>query len=214
MSEERELFLEKSDATLDCPCQSSRLPLQRLRGGSSWIRRYALVILCHGLVITFYLTVWTNWAFRGHCGDGKRCGAIEGTLGFPDELFYLERQATHRPTAFTRDAVRYEERVFEVNPKLADSSARIYAGQPSPELDDAWNYLLRCIIPSSQRRDGNSNDIADTSIRVPLDEMIRLGREDQGVRFTDGSGYFGSLAVYHSLHCVVSVHNQKRKPKV
>lgn len=211
MSEERELFLEKPDATLDCPCQSSRLPLQKLRGGSSWIRRYALVVLCHSLVITFYLTVWTNWAFRD---DGKRCGAIEGVLGFPDELIYLERQATHRPTAFTRDAVRYEQRVFEVNPKLADSSARIYAGQPSPELDDAWDYLLQCIIPSSWHRDKNSNDTADTSIRVPLDEMIRLGREDQGVRFTDGSGYFGSLAVYHSLHCVVSVHNQKQEPKV
>jgi len=128
--------------------------------------------------------------------------------------FILKDKLLITPTAFTRDAVRYEQRVFEVNPKLADSSARIYAGQPSPELDDAWNYLLQCIIPSSWRRGKNSNDIADTSIRVPLNEMIRLGREDQGVRFTDGSGYFGSLAVYHSLHCIVSVHNQKREPKV
>jgi hypothetical protein len=52
------------------------------------------------------------------------------------------------------------------------------------------------------------------NIRVPLDEMRRLGREDQGVRFTDDSGYFGSLAVYHSLHCIVGTFftHDKRNP--
>jgi hypothetical protein len=37
--------------------------------------------------------------------------------------------------------------------------------------------------------------------------MRQLGRADQGVRFTDGSGYLGTLSVYHSLHCIVSLRS-------
>lgn len=33
--------------------------------------------------------------------------------------------------------------------------------------------------------------------------MRELGREAEGVRLADGSGYLGQLTVTHNLHCVV-----------
>ena len=42
-------------------------------------------------------------------------------------------------------------------------------------------------------------------IRLTQNEMRALGRESEGVRLTDGSGYLGQLTVYHNLHCVVSL---------
>lgn len=34
--------------------------------------------------------------------------------------------------------------------------------------------------------------------------MEGFGRLDEGVRLPDGSGYLGTLNVYHELHCVVN----------
>lgn len=34
--------------------------------------------------------------------------------------------------------------------------------------------------------------------------MADLGRLDEGVRLPDGTGYLGTLNVYHELHCIVS----------
>lgn len=45
----------------------------------------------------------------------------------------------------------------------------------------------------------------DSVVKFSEEEMKTLGRVDEGVRFTDGSGYMGELAVYHNLHCVVSL---------
>ena len=44
----------------------------------------------------------------------------------------------------------------------------------------------------------------DSVIRITDQEMHAIGREAEGVRFTDGSGYLGQLAVFHNLHCIVS----------
>lgn len=45
---------------------------------------------------------------------------------------------------FTRAAIRHEQKVFEVNTKLADSAASVYAGEPSVQLEESWNQLLQC----------------------------------------------------------------------
>lgn len=34
--------------------------------------------------------------------------------------------------------------------------------------------------------------------------MDHYGREEIGVAIPDGSGYVGTLNVYHELHCIVS----------
>ena len=40
--------------------------------------------------------------------------------------------------------IPYVKQVFEVNPALNESVARIYTGEPSEELDAAWERLLKC----------------------------------------------------------------------
>ena len=47
------------------------------------------------------------------------------------------------------------------------------------------------------------NLLTGSQIRVPEEEVRRLGREYQSVHFPDG-GYFGMLTVHHNLHCLVS----------
>ncbi|KAH9214068.1 hypothetical protein DL95DRAFT_277392, partial [Leptodontidium sp. 2 PMI_412] len=64
-----------------------------------------------------------------------------------------------------------------------------YTGEPSEELEIAWHKLLQ-----------NAN------IRVPEVEIKRLDRLENSVRFTDGSGYFGQMTVFHHLHCIKRIH--------
>lgn len=48
------------------------------------------------------------------------------------------------------------------------------------------------------------------NVRLKLDDVKAFGREQNAVALSDGSGYAGSLNVYHELHCVVSyfeIHN-------
>ncbi|KAH6683989.1 hypothetical protein B0J14DRAFT_693270 [Halenospora varia] len=85
--------------------------------------------------------------------------------------------------------IPFVDNVFEVNPALNKSIARKYAGEPSDELENAWMGLLK-----------NAN------IRVPEAEIRKLDRLDQSVRFTDGSGYFAQMTVYHHLHCIRRIH--------
>ncbi|KAG4417693.1 hypothetical protein IFR04_009196 [Cadophora malorum] len=81
------------------------------------------------------------------------------------------------------------QKVFEVNPHLNQSTARIYTGVPSDELEEAWHKLMRY-----------------ANIRVPEKDIKRLDRMDNSVRFTDGSGYFGQMTVFHHLHCIKRIH--------
>lgn len=50
---------------------------------------------------------------------------------------------------------------------------------------------------------------SDTNVRVTEHEMSRIpGRKEQAIPLPDG-GYFGTLNVYHNLHCVVSISAYK-----
>ncbi len=41
------------------------------------------------------------------------------------------------------------------------------------------------------------------NVRLSLDEVRAFDREATAVGMSDGSGYLGTLNVYHELHCVV-----------
>lgn len=41
------------------------------------------------------------------------------------------------------------------------------------------------------------------NVRLSLDEVRAFDREATAVGLSDGSGYLGTLNVYHELHCVV-----------
>ena len=59
-----------------------------------------------------------------------------------------------------------------------------FAGQPSPEIDSAWDNLL-----------------APMHMRVSIEELRRDNQES--VLLTEGGGYLGWMGVFHELHCVV-----------
>ena len=52
------------------------------------------------------------------------------------------------------------------------------------------------------------NDALDFNVRISEDEMRQLGKLDNNIPLPDG-GYFGSLTVFHQLHCVVSCGNYR-----
>jgi len=60
-----------------------------------------------------------------------------------------------------------------------------YFQKPTVELNQKWDDLLQY-----------------SNIVFSEDEMRSYGREEQGVKLTDGSGYLGTMMVYHELHCV------------
>ncbi|KAI1261337.1 hypothetical protein F5Y18DRAFT_401683 [Xylariaceae sp. FL1019] len=66
----------------------------------------------------------------------------------------------------------------EVNP-----SEPQYAGEPSPEIDKAWDDILGA-----------------TDLRLDMDELY--GAERNSVHTADGKGVLITLDVYHSLHCL------------
>lgn len=43
--------------------------------------------------------------------------------------------------------------------------------------------------------------LSDQNIRLSKEELGEYGRKQDLVEFADGSGYYGTLSVYHSLHC-------------
>ncbi|KAH7323277.1 hypothetical protein B0I35DRAFT_510442 [Stachybotrys elegans] len=81
-------------------------------------------------------------------------------------------------------ALEYGTRVFD---EIDDLD--LYFGKPTPELDSRWEDLLKY-----------------QWLQVPQADMERLGRVEEGIKLP-GGGYFGTLAVFHDLHCLRRVHH-------
>ncbi|KAI9748583.1 MAG: hypothetical protein M4579_007183 [Chaenotheca gracillima] len=88
---------------------------------------------------------------------------------------------THLIYTPANEALEYQAQIFNPNAEITE----LYASPPSPEVDKAWHDLL--------------NDI---NVRISGEDLDQLGRKDAGVALPDGSGYLGTLNVYHELHCV------------
>lgn len=41
------------------------------------------------------------------------------------------------------------------------------------------------------------------NFRISKEDVQHFGREENAVALPDGSGYIGSLNVYHEIHCIV-----------
>ncbi|KAI0446906.1 hypothetical protein F4803DRAFT_546758 [Xylaria telfairii] len=95
-----------------------------------------------------------------------------------------------------RGSIRYQDRHFEllavfkhdgsINPHKSNS----FNGPPRPELDEAWDDLMK-----------------SQNLRVSDADIGQFSGDDTIVQLTDGSGYFVTLAVYHGLHCVQRLHH-------
>ncbi|KAI1874558.1 hypothetical protein JX265_004766 [Neoarthrinium moseri] len=101
-------------------------------------------------------------------------------------LFIIFNQIIHKGSPCGGEArwspaeevIEYEDRRLEA---FLDMTP--FAGEPSPQIDAAWSELMEGI-----------------NIKIRPEEMSRL--EMSSVGFRDGSGYVGTLSVYHELHCV------------
>jgi hypothetical protein len=60
-----------------------------------------------------------------------------------------------------------------------------------------WKYDL-LDIPKEQADFGT-----DMNVRFSLENLKAFNREEDAVMLPDGSGYLGTLNVYHEIHCVV-----------
>ncbi|KAH7412777.1 hypothetical protein BKA64DRAFT_637469 [Cadophora sp. MPI-SDFR-AT-0126] len=88
-----------------------------------------------------------------------------------------------------QDAISPEAKILSV--KINQTSS-IFNAEPSPEVDDAWASLFQY-----------------ANIRITKQEVQQLGRSS--VALSDGSGdYFGTLDVYHQLHCLFLMSNFKK----
>ncbi|KAI1119771.1 hypothetical protein F5Y10DRAFT_291012 [Nemania abortiva] len=70
------------------------------------------------------------------------------------------------------------------------SQSNSFAGNPRPEVDQAWSHLLR-----------------SSMIRVSEDELIRMNKTS--IALKDGSGYLGYLESIHMLHCVKRIYQSQ-----
>ncbi|MCJ1355116.1 MAG: hypothetical protein MMC33_005107 [Icmadophila ericetorum] len=107
------------------------------------------------------------------------------TVAFFWSLHYLREQFVHDPV---RPAINFELQEFDHTQIFFNHTAKPYGGAPKPEIDDAWDDLLRGF-----------------NMRVTEDEMRQLGKLDNNIPLPDG-GYFGSLTVFHQLHCIWRLH--------
>lgn len=45
--------------------------------------------------------------------------------------------------------------------------------------------------------------LIDMNVRLSLEDLKKFGRDEDAVALPDGSGYAGTLNIYHEIHCVV-----------
>ncbi|KAH0437160.1 hypothetical protein CcaCcLH18_04028 [Colletotrichum camelliae] len=64
-----------------------------------------------------------------------------------------------------------------------------YFTEPDAEVDRNWHNIL-----------------AHQNIRIPKRTMEDIGRVDEGIELP-GGGYFGSIMVYHHLHCLKNLYH-------
>ncbi|KAI0977177.1 hypothetical protein F4678DRAFT_412102 [Xylaria arbuscula] len=76
-----------------------------------------------------------------------------------------------------QDAIEYVEQNFD------DDAPNPFAGEPRPELNQAWSDLLR-----------------STTIKIYEPELKSMNMSSLPLK--DGSGYIGFLEAWHMLHCV------------
>ncbi|GAB0139243.1 hypothetical protein EsDP_00007456 [Epichloe bromicola] len=84
------------------------------------------------------------------------------------------------------DYITYEPRVMNQWEYAGDV---IYFGEPSEQVDQNWHKMFE------HQNIGFSSEL-----------MHELGREKEGIKLPGGT-YFGSLMVFHHLHCLKNIYH-------
>ncbi|KAK3344833.1 hypothetical protein B0H65DRAFT_186913 [Neurospora tetraspora] len=155
----------------------STTPSARWAGSKdSWIQRHWRSVTVHALLFAANLFLF-----------------IAYSKGVIVPVRYTDPQ--HEPTPF-RSVVKYERRAFDMgaiyglgkNMSLNMQKGNIdFNGPPRPELENAWDDILRY-----------------QNVRIPRKDMGQFQDDDTVIRLTDGTYYF-TVSVFHGLHCVERV---------
>ncbi|MCJ1394404.1 hypothetical protein MMC18_007282 [Xylographa bjoerkii] len=100
------------------------------------------------------------------------------------------------PDSPARDVIGYEEKQLDLTPvylangTLNPEKPTNFNGKPTPELAEAWKNLVQ-----------------HQNVRLQKEELGPFAEDDGVIQLSDGSGYFGTLAVFHGLHCVKRLHH-------
>ena len=88
-----------------------------------------------------------------------------------------------------------------------------FVGAPRPELDEAWDSLLRSTspIPSNHLYIAHQPTPPDSYVRISTLEYTRLRFNRSALELADGSGHMLSLGAYHSLHYLKQVYKWIRR---
>lgn len=62
-----------------------------------------------------------------------------------------------------------------------------------------------CMQIGSFRADVYVSFSAEMNVRFSLEDLKAFNRDEDAVQLPDGSGYAGTLNIYHEIHCVVSL---------
>jgi hypothetical protein len=115
-----------------------------------------------------------------------------------------------------REAIKYERKIFELDHVYKNDfktpnphKPTDFNGPPRKALDDAWEDLTQCnssffFLPQYPTK--LTKNTTDTNLRFTREELGEHANEKSLVALPDG-GYFGTLTVYHSLHCVRELHH-------
>ncbi|KAE8451799.1 hypothetical protein EG329_002639 [Mollisiaceae sp. DMI_Dod_QoI] len=91
---------------------------------------------------------------------------------------------------------------------LGDGTEGPYSGYPRPELEEAWGKLLGSTSYPKRLPNAITHyfDHSDMNIRLALEDLKVFNRDQDAVALPDGSGYIGTLNIYHEIHCVKWLH--------
>ncbi|KAG8530849.1 uncharacterized protein KY384_004206 [Bacidia gigantensis] len=166
---EQKSFLLSQERSSDEILEVSYTRLAKRR--SNW-RRAKIDILTHSILIAFY-TIVTISIVRARSRTEK---PPHGEWKLPSNW---HPSLSGHLAVFDNLETKYTQTVFH---HLANNS---YAGEPSLELDAAWDALL-----------------SPMHMRVSEDELRRDDQES--VKLPEGGGYLSWMGVFHELHCIVS----------
>jgi len=153
-------------------------------------------ILSHIILILTYTAIFV-YLIKTHFNPSNIRPQLTYCKPHHQQAIYAQRP-TNNSAAPAAGAIEYMTKAVD---GLATDS--IYAGDPTPELDGAWHKLLASTA-SHQLPTQTPQKLTprpDINLRIYPDEMSRLNQTS--LALADGSGYLGTLGVYHELHCIV-----------
>ncbi|KAK8103331.1 uncharacterized protein PG998_010364 [Apiospora kogelbergensis] len=84
------------------------------------------------------------------------------------------------------DFIRYEAQVMD---QFEWPDKKMYFTEPHPQVDQNWHDLFE-----------------HQNIGIQPELMASMGRTEEGIKLSDGT-YFGSLMVFHNLHCLKNLYH-------